>query len=210
MSEGAGPRVCFHGTACDGHGVGCGPEPGPCGDPECNVLHDDPANPIHPPWYVDSRTACTCRPDDGSTDPFGPDGCPRAEECLRAFEDRHRATKDWERRRAPLVEGGLMLEALVGIARKALEVDVAVVMGGVMVDARFFRTVLELAAREQNRRDLAAGYEASNRVAFDLLRRGHHLDPGTRADEAEAYAETHGMFDDPDRDSQDAQADKQS
>lgn len=29
--------------------------PGSCGDPECPVLHDDPANPIHPPWYVDSR-----------------------------------------------------------------------------------------------------------------------------------------------------------
>lgn len=32
------------------------PEPGACGDPECYVLHADPANPIHPPWYVDSRT----------------------------------------------------------------------------------------------------------------------------------------------------------
>jgi len=32
------------------------PEPGACGDPKCYVLHDDPANPIHPPWYVDSRT----------------------------------------------------------------------------------------------------------------------------------------------------------
>lgn len=31
------------------------PESGPCGDPECHVLHADPANPIHPPWYVDSR-----------------------------------------------------------------------------------------------------------------------------------------------------------
>jgi sugar (pentulose or hexulose) kinase len=29
---------------------------GACGDPKCYVLHGDPANPIHPPWYVDSRT----------------------------------------------------------------------------------------------------------------------------------------------------------
>lgn len=28
---------------------------GSCGDPECHVLHDDPQNPIHPPWYKDSR-----------------------------------------------------------------------------------------------------------------------------------------------------------
>jgi hypothetical protein len=28
---------------------------GACGDPECHVLHADPSNPIHPPWYVDSR-----------------------------------------------------------------------------------------------------------------------------------------------------------
>lgn len=33
-----------------------GPTPGACGDPECHVLHDDPAKPVHPPWYVDSRT----------------------------------------------------------------------------------------------------------------------------------------------------------
>lgn len=26
-------------------------EPGACGDPECPVLHADPANPIHPPSY---------------------------------------------------------------------------------------------------------------------------------------------------------------
>lgn len=32
------------------------PEPGACGDPECYVLHADPNNPIHPPFYVDSRT----------------------------------------------------------------------------------------------------------------------------------------------------------
>lgn len=31
-------------------------EPGPCGDPECPVLHADPANPIHPPSYKDSRS----------------------------------------------------------------------------------------------------------------------------------------------------------
>lgn len=31
------------------------PMPGPCGDPECQVLHADPEEPIHPPWYVDSR-----------------------------------------------------------------------------------------------------------------------------------------------------------
>lgn len=31
-------------------------EPGSCGDPECHVLHDDPSNPIHPPFYVDSRS----------------------------------------------------------------------------------------------------------------------------------------------------------
>ena len=30
-------------------------EPGSCGDPECHVLHADPSNPIHPPFYVDSR-----------------------------------------------------------------------------------------------------------------------------------------------------------
>lgn len=33
----------------------CPPEPGACGDPACHVLHADPSNPIHPPWYVDSR-----------------------------------------------------------------------------------------------------------------------------------------------------------
>lgn len=27
------------------------PEPGACGDPDCHVLHADPANPIHPPWW---------------------------------------------------------------------------------------------------------------------------------------------------------------
>lgn len=32
------------------------PDSGACGDPACLVLHDDSANPIHPPWYVDSRT----------------------------------------------------------------------------------------------------------------------------------------------------------
>lgn len=26
--------------------------PGPCADPGCPVLHDDPANPVHPPGYV--------------------------------------------------------------------------------------------------------------------------------------------------------------
>lgn len=35
------------------------PEPGACGDPECHVLHADPANPIHPPWYRDSRLGHT-------------------------------------------------------------------------------------------------------------------------------------------------------
>lgn len=30
-------------------------EPGACGDPECHVLHTDPSNPIHPPFYRDSR-----------------------------------------------------------------------------------------------------------------------------------------------------------
>lgn len=33
------------------------PEVGACGDPECYVLHSDRANPIHPPFYVDSRRA---------------------------------------------------------------------------------------------------------------------------------------------------------
>lgn len=28
-------------------------EPGACGDPDCNVLHADPANPIHPPSPFD-------------------------------------------------------------------------------------------------------------------------------------------------------------
>lgn len=28
------------------------PEPGPCADAGCPVLHDDPANPVHPPGYV--------------------------------------------------------------------------------------------------------------------------------------------------------------
>lgn len=32
-------------------------EPGACGDPECHVLHADPANPIHPPFYKDSRVS---------------------------------------------------------------------------------------------------------------------------------------------------------
>ena len=27
------------------------PEPGACADPSCPVLHADPANPIHPPFY---------------------------------------------------------------------------------------------------------------------------------------------------------------
>jgi hypothetical protein len=31
------------------------PEPGACSDPECPVLHADPANPIHPPSYVPSN-----------------------------------------------------------------------------------------------------------------------------------------------------------
>lgn len=30
---------------------------GPCGDPACPVLHADPAHPVHPPDYVDSRAA---------------------------------------------------------------------------------------------------------------------------------------------------------
>lgn len=35
------------------------PEPGACADPACPVLHADPANPIHPPGYVDSRSTLT-------------------------------------------------------------------------------------------------------------------------------------------------------
>jgi hypothetical protein len=27
------------------------PKPGACADPSCPVLHADPANPIHPPFY---------------------------------------------------------------------------------------------------------------------------------------------------------------
>lgn len=36
-------------------------EPGACGDPQCHVLHADPANPIHPPFYTDSRLAPCCQ-----------------------------------------------------------------------------------------------------------------------------------------------------
>lgn len=36
------------------------PEPGACGDPDCHVLHADPANPIHPPWYTPPATPPDC------------------------------------------------------------------------------------------------------------------------------------------------------
>lgn len=49
--------IVVDGSSFDAYVLRAGePEPGPCGDPECHVLHADPANPIHPPFYVDSRT----------------------------------------------------------------------------------------------------------------------------------------------------------
>lgn len=38
---------------------------GPCGDPACHVLHNDPANPIHPPFYEPSGCQ-ECGNDSGS------------------------------------------------------------------------------------------------------------------------------------------------
>lgn len=57
LCGGAG-RVDAGGTpdiACPQCSPNAAPAPGPCGDLECHVLHADPANPIHPPFYTDSR-----------------------------------------------------------------------------------------------------------------------------------------------------------